>query len=105
MAITQRCNLCGRQQKTDNKKCANPACGNDLVQARKQGKIVFYTMHRIDGKQQWERIGTSLKEAQDANGKRRAQKRENRVWEIEATGEASINELCDWYLNLPERKY
>jgi integrase len=45
-------------------------------------------------------VGFSIKEAQDAEGKRRSQKRENRIFDVKPEANMTFNELTKWYLNL-----
>jgi integrase len=50
--------------------------------------------------QRWELVGCSIEEAKDANGKRRGQKRENRIFEISPEAKMTFRELTRWYLEL-----
>lgn len=45
-------------------------------------------------------MGYSINEARDANGKRRSQKRENRIFDILPEAKMIFEELADWYLDL-----
>jgi integrase len=45
-------------------------------------------------------VGVSIEEARDAEGKRRSQKRENRIFDIKPDAKMSFNELTKWYLKL-----
>jgi integrase len=49
-------------------------------------------------------VGDSVEEARDADGKRRVQKRENRIFEIMPEAKMSFQELTDWYLGLEKVK-
>ena len=49
-------------------------------------------------------IGTSIEEARDAEGKRRTQKRENRIFDILMDSKVSFDELTAWYLSLESVK-
>jgi integrase len=52
------------------------------------------------GKQRRERVGYSIAEARDAEGKRRSQKRENRIFDIVPEAKMTFTELAKWYVNL-----
>jgi len=56
------------------------------------------------GKQRRELIGTSIEEARDAEGKRRSQKRENRIFDILPESKIKFRELSEWYLGLTSVK-
>jgi integrase len=101
MALIQKC-LCGNNQSTGKKVCRK--CNADLVALRKAGKIRFYAVTKINGKAVWEFVGTSFQEAKDTEGKRRGQKRENRILDIQADGTKTFKELADWYIGLSDRK-
>jgi hypothetical protein len=57
-----------------------------------------------DGKQKRESVGFSISEARDADGKRKVQKRENRIFDIKPDSRMTFNELSDWYLKLEKVK-
>ena len=52
-----------------------------------------------DGKQRRESVGFSIEEARDADGKRRSQKRENRIFDILPESKITFKELAEWYLS------
>jgi integrase len=52
------------------------------------------------GKQRRERVGYSIGKARDAEGKRRSQIRENRIFDIVPEAKMTLNELSTWYLAL-----
>jgi len=103
MAIVQKC-VCGKNNGEKRKKCSNPVCGKDLVQLRKDGKIKFYVVTRINGKQEWEYAGTTLTEAQESEGKRKSQVRENKILEIQADGTMLLGQVIEDYLALTDTK-
>ena len=49
-------------------------------------------------------MGTSIEEARDADGKRRVQKRENRIFDIVPEAKMTFSELAGWYLELEKVK-
>jgi integrase len=103
MAIVQKC-VCGKNNGEKRKKCSNPVCGKDLVQLRKDGKIKFYVVTRINEKQEWEYAGTTLTEAQESEGKRKSQVRENKILEIQADGTMLLGQVIEDYLALTDTK-
>ena len=68
-------------------------------------KVKFWINYRLPGgKQKREPVGYSIEEARDADGKRRTQKRENRIFDIRPEAKMTFQELSDWYLNLEKVK-
>lgn len=102
MAILAECPVCHRKQKTKNKHCA---CSADLDQAKRSKKVRYWITYRLPGgKQRKEFVGYSVEEARDADGKRRVQKRENRIFDIKPEAKMTFNELTEWYLELESLK-
>lgn len=98
MAILARCPTCHRKQSVYNKHCR---CGNDLVKAKRAKNVKYLISYRLPGgKQRQEAVGYSIEEARDAEGKRRSQKRENRIFEIVPEAKMTFEELAKWYTNL-----
>jgi len=96
MAVFVECK-CHRVQSLRNKKC--PVCGRDLSKMKKGGRAVYWIAYRLPGgKQRREVIGKSIEEARDADGKRRVQKREHRIFDILPEAEMTFKELAKWYL-------
>ncbi len=52
------------------------------------------------GKQRKEFVSCSIEEARNADGKRRVQKRENRIFEMLPEANMTFDELGEWYLNI-----
>ena len=52
------------------------------------------------GKQRREFVGSSIEEARDADGKRRGQKREGRIFEMLPDSKLTFKDISDWYLKL-----
>jgi integrase len=102
MAILQECSHCHRKQAVKNKVCL---CGADLDKLKRAKKAKYWITYRLPGgKQRKELIGLSIEEARDAEGKRRVQKRENRIFDIKPDSNMTFQELTDWYLALEKVK-
>ncbi len=104
MAILAECPICHRKQATRNKACS---CGEDLDQAKRSKRVKYWIAYRLPGgKQRREMVSYSIEEARDADGKRRVQKRENKlpIFDMEPEGKWSFQELTDWYLKLEKTK-
>ena len=96
MAILAECPLCRQKQSNKNKKCS---CGQDLDKAKRSQRVRYWISYRFPGgKQRREVVGFSLEEARDAEGKRRSQKRENRIFDMLPESKMTFNELTKWYL-------
>jgi len=98
MAVLAECPQCHRIQSLKNKKCAR--CEGDLAKPKKAGKVPYWIAYRLPGgKQRRELIGKSIEEAKDADGKRRVQKREKRIFEILPEATMTFKQLAKWYLD------
>lgn len=98
MAVLAECPQCHRIQSLKNKKCAR--CEGDLTKPKKAGKVPYWIAYRLPGgKQRRELIGKSIEEAKDADGKRRVQKREKRIFEILPEATMTFRQLSKWYLD------
>ncbi|HOI95033.1 MAG TPA: site-specific integrase [Syntrophobacter fumaroxidans] len=72
------------------------------MKLKKAQKVRYWIQYRLpEGKQKKEYVGFSIEEARDADGKRRVQKRENRIFEILPGSKTTFTELANWYLLLP----
>ena len=99
MAILAECPVCRRKQSNKNKVCK---CGQDLGQAKRSQRVQYWISYRFPGgKQRREPVGFSIEEARDAEGKRRSQKRENRIFDMLPEAKMTFEELAKWYLSLP----
>lgn len=99
MAILQECPVCRRKQKVPNKLCVK--CGINLEQKKKQKKVRYWVNFCMPDKtQKRELVGFSIQEAKDLDGKRKGQKRENRLWDIKKDNKITFQQLTKWYLNL-----
>ena len=95
------CPVCHKKHSIKNKKCT---CGIDLDKEKRNKKVKFHIVYRVNGKQKWELVGNSIEEARDADGKRRSQKRENRIFDIKPDAKMPFHELSDWYLEIESVK-
>jgi hypothetical protein len=102
MAILAECPTCHNKQATRNKKCS---CGEDQVRARRSQRVRYWIQYRLPGgKQRKEAVSFSIEEARDADGKRRGEKRESRIFEMLPEAKMTFKELTNWYLELPAVK-
>ena len=102
MAILAECPVCRRKQANGNRICA---CGFDLLDGKRKKQVRFWITYRLPGgKQRKEYVGTSIEEAKDAEGKRRAQKREGRIFDMLPGSNITFSGLADWYLKLEKIK-
>ena len=102
MAILGECPICKRKQSIRKKRCS---CGEDLDKAKNSKRVRYWINYRLPGgKQRRELVGTSIEEARDAEGKRRAQKRENRLFDVLPKSRQTFEQLCRWYIELASVK-
>ncbi len=98
MAILQECPRCKHRQTLKHRKCA---CGEDLTKAKKSQRVRYWIQFRLpNGRQRKEVVGTSLDDARDAEGKRRGQKHEGRIFDMLPENKISFKDLAGWYLKL-----
>ena len=93
MAVMVQCPFCHNKRSLQMKKCP---CGMDLVKAKKNMELIYWITYRADGRQYWEKAGTSLDDAKAADGKRKAQKKEGKILEGVASFKR-VDELVKWY--------
>jgi integrase len=103
--------MCHKKQKRLNKKCV---CGADLDKLKRQKERVKYwndfrIPHKDENgktkyKQRRECVGYSIEDAKAADGKRKTQKKENRIFDMLPGTDLTFNELAGWYLNLESVK-
>ena len=102
MAILAECSMCHKRQSVRNHRCL---CGEDLDRQKRSKKVRYWIVYRIPGgKQRWEPVGYSIDEARASEGKRRAQKKENRILDIKPEAKMTFNELTKWFLELEKVK-
>jgi integrase len=109
MAILAECPDCHRKQSVRNRNCCGKkdgnTCGKDLVNAKKLKHVRYWIDYRIPGRgQRREPVGYSIEEARDAEGKRRSQKRENRIFDIKPEAKMTFDSLAKWFLKLERVK-
>jgi integrase len=106
MAILAECPRCHKKQAVKNRKCD---CGADLVKEKRLKKVRYYVVYRLaNGKQRKEYVGDDengrplgIEEARAAEGKRKAQKKENpTILEKVPAERMTFTELAAWYLDL-----
>jgi integrase len=91
--------MCHRKQVLDNSLCIK--CGENLAKAKKAQKVKYHRTFYLAGKKKTQLVGFSLRDAEVAEGKARAQKYENpRGLEKVQEDTITFKELSDWYLNL-----
>jgi integrase len=100
VAILAECPYCRRKQSIRNKICKK--CGSNLDQAKKSQKVNYWISYYIGNKQRREKIGYSITEAKDEEGKRRGQKRDGKLLNIDR--KMTFNDLIAWYLELTKVK-
>jgi integrase len=96
MAILAQCPICKKCQRTSSKRCK---CGADLDKAKKSGRVMYWIDYRLPGgKQRREPVGISIEDARDAEGKRRGQIHENRIFDILPDSKKTFGDLALWFL-------
>jgi integrase len=102
MAILAECPVCHRRQSVEHKRCT---CGENMDKAKRSQRVKYWIQYRLPGgRQRKEMAGTSIEAARDAEGKRRGQKRENRIFDILAETKQTFGQLGKWYLGLEQKK-
>jgi integrase len=105
MAILAECPQCHKKQAVKNRLCD---CGADLVKEKQRRKVRYWVVYRLpDGRQRKEFVRLpdgspgGIEEAKAAEGKRRAQKKENPTILERVPAECmTFAELAEWYLDL-----
>lgn len=102
MAVLQQCPRCKSIKSLKHDICE---CGEDLAKARRGQRVTYYIHYRLpNGKQIKQVVGTSLSDARDANGKRRGQKKEGRIFDMIPDAKVCFSDLAEWYLSLEKTK-
>jgi integrase len=95
MAILAQCPICRTKQKVANKRCR---CGEDMDKAKKANRVQYWVSYYLPGKKnRREPVGFSIDEARAAEGKRRAQKKEGRFFEMLPETKKTFNQLAEWF--------
>ncbi len=101
MAVLIEC-ACHLKQSAKNKVCRR--CAANLDKLKKNPTARWWINYRVEGRQRTEYVGHSRREAIDAMGKRRAQIREHRIFDILPQSKMTFPDLAAWYLALPATK-
>ena len=103
MSVMQECPTYHKKQSNRNRICG---CEEDLVKAKRSERVNYWINYRLpNGRQRREPVGKKLSDAQAADGKRKAQKKENpKVLEILSDNKTTFSKLAEWYLNLESVK-
>ena len=104
MTILAECPICHRKKASKNRFCGNEHCGEDLRKAKSSKRVRYWIDYRVNGLHKREPVGFKLTDAQDAESKRRVQKRENKFFEILKDSKITFEDLTKWYLNLKSVK-
>ncbi len=103
MAILAQCPVCKTRQSVKKKICGK--CDHDLDQAKKGKRLIYWISYRLpSGKQKQEAVGTSIDEARAAMGKRKAQKKEGKLFDVKDDAKMTFSELAEWYMGLEKTK-
>lgn len=96
MSVLIEC-TCHVKQSAKNKVCQ---CGQDLDKLKRGGKARFWINFKVEGKQRREYVGTSIEKARDADGKRRSQKREGRIFDMIPGKDMTMQKAIKRFLEL-----
>ena len=103
MGILAECPVCRVKQSIKNKSCKK--CSENLDKSKKSKRVKYWINYRLDdGRQKRQVVGFSISEARDALGKKMAQKREGRLFDVKADTKMTFEELTKWYLDLEKVK-
>ena len=103
MGVLAQCPVCKTRQSVKKKVCKR--CGEDLDKAKAAKRVHYWISYRLpSGKQKQESVGTSIDDARTADGRKRTQKREGKLFDIKADSKMTFKELTDWYLGLERVK-
>lgn len=99
MAILAQCPICRQKQSVKNRLCK---CGQDLVKAKKAGKVKYWVGYQLTNKKQRrEVVGYSIEDARARDAHYKDLKKKNPVsLELAAAGDLTFAELAKWYLAL-----
>ena len=103
VAILAQCPVCKTRQSVKKKICGK--CDHDLDQAKKSKRLIYWISYRLpSGKQKQEAVSTSIDEARAAMGKRKAQKKEGKLFDVKDDAKMTFSELAEWYMGLEKVK-
>ncbi|MBL6967204.1 MAG: site-specific integrase, partial [Desulfobacteraceae bacterium] len=94
---------CKTRQSVKKKVCKR--CGEDFDKAKAAKRVNYWISYRLpSGKQKQEAVGDSIEDARAADGKKKSQKKEGRLFDIKADATMTFGELAKWYLELEKVK-
>jgi len=99
MAIEQECPQCRRRLSISKKVCR---CGFKLD--KKSGKIYWVSVYNVDGQKIRERIGPNKEAAEQREREILKLRAEERYINKDPAAKVTLEEICTWYLDLPEVK-
>jgi integrase len=103
MSVLTQCPVCRTRQATKKKLCKK--CGENLDKAKKGKRVTYWISYRLpNGKQKQEPVGISIDDARAADGKKKSQKKEGRLFDIKQDVKMTFSELSEWYLGLEKVK-
>lgn len=103
MGILAQCPICKTRVSMKKKVCN--VCGADLDKAKKAKRVTYWISYRLpNGKQKQESAGTSIEDARAADGKKKGQKKERKLFDIREDATMTFNEFTTWYLDLSSVK-
>jgi integrase len=98
MSILAECPICRKKQSVKNKICG---CGKDLDKAKKTQSVKYWISYYLPGGRKKRKVvGYSIEEARAAEGKKRGQKKEKRLFDILPESKMTFHDLAGWYLKL-----
>jgi integrase len=99
MSVLTQCPVCRTRQAIKKKSCKK--CGENLDSAKKGKRVTYWISYRLpNGKQKQEPVGGSIDEARAADGKKKALKREGKLFDILEETKMNFKDLSKWYRNL-----
>jgi integrase len=105
VAILAECPVCRKVQSKKNETCS---CGANLKKLKKQKeKVKYYIVYRVNGKVKWELPDDpySLDSAEACLGKRRVQKKEKHILDIEPEWNITFSQLTNWHTDRLENAH
>ena len=103
MGVLAQCPVCKSRQSVKKKICNK--CGEDLDKAKKAKRVTYWISYRLpNGRQKQEAVGDSIDDARAADGKKKSQKKESKLFDIREDAKMTFKEFSEWYLNLSSVK-
>ena len=91
MGILAQCPVCKTRQSIKNKLCRK--CTHNLDSAKKRKQLIYWISYRLpSGKQKQEPVGTSIEETRTADGKKKTQKKEGKLFDSKADAKMTFQE-------------